>query len=439
MKSLVSFPRYEGYKESGVDWIGDIPVEWETQRLKYILQEVNERSHKGLELLLSVSQYTGVTPRKTTEKESDLALESASLEGYKLVEENDLVSNIMLAWNGSLGFSKYFGIVSPAYAVYRLYKNFYHGYYHYLFITDLYKAEYKRKSTGVIDSRLRLYTESFYSIEGLVPPYSEQKLIATYLDQKTAQIDQAIDIKKKQIELLKERQQVVIQQAVTKGLDPAVRMKDSGIEWIGEVPEHWEVKKLKYLLDEINIRSTTGAEVLLSLSKYHGVIPRNTLEERAGGAESLIGYKHVAKEDLVINKMQAVTGLLAVSKLNGITSPDYSVYRSKNIKILNINYLGYLLSLPEYLGEFKKRVTGVMEGFIRLYTDDLYSISVVLPSVEAQVAIVRFLSDKALEVDKAVALLKKQIHTLQEYKSSLINSAVTGKIKITTDMIAAEG
>lgn len=431
MKSLVSFPRYEGYKESGIDWLGEVPKNWTINRLGGIFSERREKVSDIDFPPLSVTK-NGVVPQLEN------AAKTQDGDNRKKVKIGDFVINSRSDRKGSSGISFLDGSVSLINIVLEP-KEVELSFINYLLKSYSFVEEYYRVGRGIVAD---LWTTRYSEMKDIllaIPTKVEQNLIATYLDQKTTQIDQAIEIKKKQIELLKERQQVVIQQAVTKGLDPAVRMKDSGIEWIGEVPEHWEVKKLKYLLDEINIRSTTGAEVLLSLSKYHGVIPRNTLEERAGGAESLIGYKHVAKEDLVINKMQAVTGLLAVSKLNGITSPDYSVYRSKNIKILNINYLGYLLSLPEYLGEFKKRVTGVMEGFIRLYTDDLYSISVVLPSVEAQVAIVRFLSDKALEVDKAVALLKKQIHTLQEYKSSLINSAVTGKIKITTDMIATEG
>lgn len=169
---------------------------------------------------------------------------------------------------------------------------------------------------------------------------------------------------------------------------------ESEFNWLGKIPKEWCVKRLKLLLKEVNIRSEAGEEQLLSLSKYTGVTAKNSLENHSRRAESLIGYKKVYIGDLVINKMQAVNGLLAVSQIEGITSPDYSIYRPANRKALDITYLCYLLNQPEYLGEFKRRVTGVMEGFIRLYTDDLYAIPAILPDFETQLAISSFLDKK---------------------------------------------
>jgi type I restriction enzyme S subunit len=206
-------------------------------------------------------------------------------------------------------------------------------------------------------------------------------------------------------------------------------MKNSGVEWIGDIPEHWEIKKLKYIFNEINERSSTGNEELLSLSKYKGVIPKSSLAERAGMAQSLIGYKKVYKDTLVINKMQAVNGLLSVSKIEGITSPDYSIYSVKNNNF-NINYYGYLLNQTIYLSEFKKVVTGVMEGFIRLYTDDLYNIYTYAPSKQEQQKIVDFIEEKTSKIDKAIDLQQQQITKLKEYKITLIDNVVTGKVRV---------
>ena len=189
--------------------------------------------------------------------------------------------------------------------------------------------------------------------------------------------------------------------------------KDSGLESFPEIPKNWQLKKLKFLLDEVNIRSETGDETLLSLSKYKGVIPKDSLDERAGSASTLVGYKKVFKHNLVINKMQAVNGLLAVSELEGITSPDYSVYSAKDNSV-NIHYIAFLLNQPEYLAEMKKRVTGVMEGFIRLYTDDLYDIKAILPSIKEQNCIVDFLQKKLVEIDQAIAIKEQQIALLNE-------------------------
>lgn len=200
--------------------------------------------------------------------------------------------------------------------------------------------------------------------------------------------------------------------------------KDSGLESFPEIPADWQLKKLKFLLDEVNIRSETGDETLLSLSKYKGVIPKDSLDERAGGASTLVGYKKVFKYNLVINKMQAVNGLLAVSELEGITSPDYSVYSAKDNSV-NIHYIAFLLNQPEYLAEMKKRVTGVMEGFIRLYTDDLYDIKAILPSITEQNCIVDFLQKKLVEIDQAIAIKEQQIVLLNERKQIVIQKTVT--------------
>ncbi|MDI3238901.1 restriction endonuclease subunit S [Acinetobacter ursingii] len=209
--------------------------------------------------------------------------------------------------------------------------------------------------------------------------------------------------------------------------------KDSGVDWLGTIPEEWELKKLKFLLNEINIRSETGDETLLSLSKYKGVIPKDSLEERSGGASTLIGYKKVFKNNLVINKMQAVNGLLAVSELDGITSPDYSIYCARN-NLINIHYISFLLNQPEYLAEMKKRVTGVMEGFIRLYTDDLYDIKAIIPSITEQNQIVSFLQNKLAEIDQAIAIKQQQIALLNERKQIVIQKAVTQGLNPNVEM-----
>ncbi len=201
--------------------------------------------------------------------------------------------------------------------------------------------------------------------------------------------------------------------------------KNSGVEWLGEIPSHWEVMKLKYVLTEINERSVTGEEELLSLSKSKGVIPKSSLNERSGQANTLVGYKKVYSETIVINKMQAVNGLLAVSKINGITSPDYSIYRIKEDIGNDINYFGYLLNQPDYINEFKKVVTGVMDGFIRLYTDDLFNIKAHIPPSKEQVKIVQFLEEKTTKIDQAIAIKQKQIELLKERRQILVHKAVT--------------
>ena len=235
---------YPSYKPSGVEWLGDVPEHWEVRRLNYLLHERDTRSADGREQLLRVSQYTGVTQRKRTDGGDEPDTRAESLIGYKCVEHNNLVVNIMLAWNGSMGISQFRGIASPAYCVYRFLAGVYPWFFHNLLRSPIYKAYIKTASTGVVDSRLRLYTDDLYRLYALVPPLAEQAAIVRYLDYTDERIRRYIRAKQKLIKCLEETKQAVIHRAVTRGLDPDVPLKPSGVEWLGDVPEHWKVRQL---------------------------------------------------------------------------------------------------------------------------------------------------------------------------------------------------
>ena len=236
---------YPEYKDSDLPWLGEIPKHWEVRRFKYLLGEVNSRSSDGQDQLLSVSQYTGVTPRRSRDGGGEPDTRAASLVGYKRVIQDDLVVNIMLAWNGSLGVAHSAGIVSPAYCVYRFNNNAEPWYYHNLLRLPLYKGRIKIESTGVVESRLRLYSDDLFRIEALVPPKKEQAAIARFASATGRQVDRLIRAKRRLIELLNEQKQAIIHRAVTRGLNPNVHLKPSGIEWLGDAPGHWEVRRIK--------------------------------------------------------------------------------------------------------------------------------------------------------------------------------------------------
>lgn len=183
----------ENLKSTNISLIRDIPFEWEIKKVKHVLYEVSNKSESGLEELLSLSQYTGVELKKDKKKnENDNLTNALSLVGYKIVKVNQLVSNIMLAWNGSMAISNYNGIISPAYCVYQFRNGFNPKFFEYLFKTEIYKAEFKRKSTGIIESRLRLYSDQFYNIHCLVPSIQEQNEIVNFIDFKLNQIQNLI-------------------------------------------------------------------------------------------------------------------------------------------------------------------------------------------------------------------------------------------------------
>ncbi|MBK8800762.1 MAG: restriction endonuclease subunit S [Fibrobacteres bacterium] len=260
--------RYDSYKDSGVDWLGEIPAHWSTLRAKFVFREIDDRSVSGDEELLSVSHLTGVTPR--SEKNITMFM-AEDYTGAKLCHEGDLVINTMWAWMGALGVSPLEGIVSPAYGVYRQHRDgLLPKFADWLFRTPDYVAEYTRRSTGVNSSRLRLYPDQFLDLPVLVPPLEDQERIVAFLDQKTAEIDAAIAKKERLIELLQEQKSILINQAVTRGLNPDVPLRDSGIEWLGQIPAHWGIKKFKFCVKKV----VGGATPFMGNQNYwNGEIP----------------------------------------------------------------------------------------------------------------------------------------------------------------------
>ena len=403
--------KYSSYKDSGVEWLGEIPEHWEVKKIKHIGKIKsgdaivnNELKDSGKYEVFGGNGLMGYCNR------------------YNVTNENFIIGRVG-AYCGNVRFNNQKRWISDNALIFSLFKDESYNYVFHLLTASRLNSLNSSNAQPLITGNKVINFNIPY------PPKEEQTKIASFLDEKTAQIDEVISQKQKLIELLKERKQIVINDTVTKGLDKNVEFVDSGVEWIGQIPKHWEIKKLKYVFKEINERSETGEEELLSLSKYQGVIPKSSLEERAGMAKTLVGYKKVYKNDLVINKMQAVNGLLAVSKIEGITSPDYAVYRTISDKY-NIDYYGNLLSQSVYLSEFKKVVTGVMEGFIRLYTDDLYNIIVQVPPEDEQLQIVEYIENQIIKIDKAIELQQNYISKLKEYKASLIDSVVTGKVRV---------
>lgn len=425
---------YTHYKESGIDWIGQIPEHWVVRRFKYLFNEINERSIDGNEDLLSVSQYTGVTKKLDKLEDGDLLTNASTLEGYKKVRKHQLVSNIMLAWNGSLAFSEYNGITSPAYCIYELKHDDVYKYFHYLFKTDLYKSEFKRNSSGVIESRLRLYTDDFFSIWSVLPPIHEQEAIANFLDDKTAKIDALVQTKEQQIEKLKELRQAKIHQAVTKGLDASVPIKDSGIEWIGEIPAHWEVKKMKSISSKIG-DGLHGTPEYDDSGEYYFINGNNLGDNKITIYDST---KLVNKKQFLLNKkpLNRQTILLSINGTIGNVSfyNDENVMLGKSACYINLNkdinkeFISYFLNSKS----FKDYYSIVLSGST-IYNLSLHSVanvSFAYPPIQEQEQIVAYLDEVTGKIDQAVTQKQEQITKLKEYKQSLINDVVTGKVKV---------
>lgn len=419
--------RYAKYKDSGISWIGDVPEHWDVTRIRHIFEESDEKIANNSGTLLSLSQYTGVSLKSECEKTG--MFEAESTEGYKIVHKGQFVMNIMLAWNGSYAVSDLDGVISPAYCVFNFITECDKWYFHYLLRIKAYSGAFKTLSKGIIDSRLRLYPNKFYTFPVAVPPLEEQKAIAEFLDNKTKQINELVSAKQKQIELLKEYKQAVIAKAVTQGVNPKTKMKDSGISWIGQIPKHWDITRIRHIFEESDEKIEDNSGILLSLSQYTGISLKSDCEKTGmSEAESTEGYKIVHKGQFVMNIMLAWNGSYAVSDLEGIISPAYCVFNF--ITKCNQWYIHYLLRIKAYSGAFKTLSKGIIDSRLRLYPNKFYTFPVIVPPPEEQSQIVAFIKEKVSAIDSQIASIEKQIANLNEYKQSLISDVVTGKVKV---------
>ena len=276
-------------KDSGIEWIGEIPEGWEVSQLKYATRWKSEKGCPDAPVL-SLYRDFGVVPKDSRNDNHNVT--SLDTSNYKVVDIGDLVINKMKAWQGSMAVSDYRGIVSPAYHVCSITSNKVNKrYLHHLLRNPAYLPEYVRLSTGMRIGQWDLGFDDFKNIPFLIPPFDEQAKIADYLDNGCTSLDSILDKTHSSIEAYKKLKQAVITQAVTKGVRGKREMKDSGVEWISEIPANWTVKRGKQLFSETNERSETGSEELLTVSHITGVTPRSQKNVNMFKSESLVGYK----------------------------------------------------------------------------------------------------------------------------------------------------
>lgn len=437
---MAKYKAYPEYKDSGVEWLGEIPTYWQTLRGKYVFKEVRELSTTGDETLLSVSEYYGVKPRQDTIEDGDFISRADSLIGYKKCQVNDLAMNIMLAWKTGLGVSNYDGIISPAYSVFRFdTAKAQPEYMHYLLRTKIYTTQFKSLSTGVIDSRLRLYPETFGIVEILLPSLGEQKKICAFLSHETAKIDNLIEKQQQLIELLKEKRQAVISHAVTKGLNPDVPMKDSGVEWLGEVPAHWVIKPLRYLGDcqnGINI----GAEAFGSgfpFVSYGDAYKNRVLPDNGSGlvqstAEDRRKYSLLRGDVLFTRTSEKIEEIgfasACIKSIENACFAGFLIRFRPKSSDLCIEYSKYYFSNQLLRVFFTKEMNLITRA--SLSQDLLKTMPVAIPPVDEQMKIAHSLDKISDKFDQLQLLGEEQIKYLQERRTALISAAVTGKIDV---------
>lgn len=418
--------RYESYKPSGAEWLGDIPAHWTVTPAKRLFREVSEKNHPGAELL-SVTQEFGVVPRDQLEQR--VVMPTGQLQTFKLVREDDFVISLR-SFQGGIEYSEFSGLVSPAYTILRKQKDANSRYLKHLLKSAPFISELNTSVTGIREGKNISFSEMAYSLLPL-PASTEQARIADFLDVKTAEIDAAIAKKERLIELLEEQAAILISNAVTKGLNADVPRRDSGVAWIGHIPSHWYVKRAKFLFREVDERSANGEEELLSVSHMTGVTPRSVKTNvYMFMAEDYSGSKLCRPNDLVFNIMWAWMGALGVSDRFGIVSPSYGVYRQLKEGTFNNWYLEHLLRSTLYVAEYNKRSTGLHSSRLRLYSHMFFDMELGFPPREEQDEIERETKSQVSQANAVITSVRSEIEKLAELRSSLVASVVTGKMRV---------
>jgi type I restriction enzyme S subunit len=425
---LAELRPYASYKDSGGPWLGAIPEHWEQRALSTISAVRNDRGRPDLPLL-SVFLDRGVI--RYEEGGGQVHAPSLDLSNYQVVEPGDFVLNNQQAWRGSVGVSRYRGIISPAYIVLELSGRLNSGFATYLVRSPVMVDQFVIASKGVGDIQRQIFWPFLRHAQMLIPPADEQVAIVEYLDYIERRIRHYIRAKQKLIKLLDEQRQAIIHRLVTRGVDSNTELRPSGVEWLGNIPSGWAVQRAKSLFREVDHRSTTGSEVLLSLRMHQGLVPHNDVAATPIPAENLIGFKKVVPGQIVMNRMRAAIGLFGVATQAGIVSPDYAVFDT--IEEMNADFFLYLFKTPAARAVFRQESKGLgtgEAGFMRLYTDRFGIITLPVPSPAEQAEIVDSIKCEVSTTEKVITRTSVELALVQEFRTRLIADVVTGKLDV---------
>ena len=436
---------YPTMKDSGVAWLGDVPAHWDMERIKNVVSVLfsNVDKHsKEEEHPVRLCNYSDVYYNDRIHSDLDFMKATATteeIERFRLAADDVLITKDSEAWddigvpslvretNGNLICGYHLALLRPINGKVL-------GQYLYWSLScgEVARQFYVR-ANGV--TRFGLSQGVITSVRIPVPPVAEQAAIARFLDHATRRIDRYIRAKEKLIALLEEQKRAIINEAVTGRIDvrtgrPYPIHKDSGVEWLEAVPEHWDVRPAKWHLREVDERSVTGTEEMLSVSHLTGVTPRSEKSVTMFEAESNVGHKLCEPGDVVVNTMWAWMGALGIAQQPGLVSPSYAVYRPMNDSSLQRRYAEMMLRSEPLRGEFIRRSTGIRPSRLRLYPDSFLRVRLIAPPPEEQSAIIDFVARETARSDRVCRLMTEEVSALQEYRMRLVADVVTGKLDV---------
>lgn len=421
--------RYEKYISSGQDWIGDVPKHWSMQRAKWLFNERVEKNHPN-ELLLAATQNRGVIPKDELEYRTVTALKD--FENFKLVKPNDFVISLR-SFEGGFEYSNYQGIISPAYTVFfKRSEVVEEGFWKYFFKSYPFLSKIRTLVRGIRDGQ-NINLNDFQEMVLPVPPPEEQIFIAQYLEEKTKKIDELVTNKQKLIGLEKEKRNVIISTAVSRGIDPKAKVKSVGFEWLGDIPENWQIKKLKYVAKVFRGKFTHRPRNDEKL--FNGPYPFIQTGEVAKAEKYVIEYSQSLNEDgykvttefpvgTLLMTIAANIGEVAILGINACF-PD-SIVGFYPFDFIDNEFLFYKLkSLKEVFLS-----TSVINTQMNLNIDRISSIPISFPQKDGQIAIVRHIEAENQKINETISKIEREIDLLLEYRTALISEAVTGKARV---------
>ena len=427
------FSPYPEYRQTDLNWFEYLPNSWAVLRTKQLFRLIIEKAPANNQKeLLSVYTHIGVRPRKSLEQRGNKA---STTDGYWVVKKGDIISNKLLAWMGAIGVSHYEGVTSPAYDVLRPIKSCNTDYYHFLFRTKKYLQQFKIRSRGIMDMRLRLYFDQFGQIPIPVPPRPEQDQIVAYLRVQDAHIARFIKAKRDLIKLLTEQKLRIIDHAVTRGLDASVRLKPSGIEWLGEVPEHWEVKPLKrwVRLNASTLGEKTNPDFEFRYvdigSVQTGRLAKELERIRFDAAPSR-ARRVLRRGDTIISTVRTYlkaiwyvsedTDDLIASTGFAVLTPGTSV---------EPEYLGYVVQSSAFVNRVAANSIGIAYPAIAETVLGRFPVALP-PTMDEQQAIVAQIKTESAPLDDAIICTEEEIKLIREYRDRLIADVVTGQVDV---------
>lgn len=422
-------------KDSGIEGIGEIPSDWKLSYLQYYADIVRGGSPRPIEKYMSDTEegYNWIKIGDTTKgcryitsvKEKIIA---AGLTKTRRVSQGDLLLTNSMSF-GEAYILQVNGCIHDGWLAFSNLRNIDKNYLYYYLISDSSKVQFEKSSDGGVVQNLNIDKVKHTYI--CISHIDEQKKISDFLDKKCSEIDALTSDIQKQIDTLEQYKKSVITEAVTKGLNPDAEMKDSGVDWIGDIPSDWETIKIGRLFSIRNERNIKPMDEVQLLSLYTGigVFPHGEQEERGNKAVTVEGYKIVHKNDIVVNIILAWMGAIGISEYDGVTSPAYDIYVPDTRRVIP-HFYHYVFRTKGIAGECYKYGRGIMLMRWRTYAQEFKQISVPFPSIEIQQEIAEYLDKKCSEIDTIISDKKKQLDVITEYKKSLIYEYVTGKKEV---------